>query len=344
MERTSNMSDQVNQVELRCGECDKRFEKQATLKRHGYYCRSRRLGHRARLRSCIPCAGRKTACDRKQPTCARCAMKDTICAYPVDVPSSRAVKSHRRASLERDSTRPVNQEEIDPQPVQDESSTHDGFTISSSVNYANPELVYLDWDDAEMHLTDLLDLGIQDTTVSAPLAQCPPLNEDRRTDYLSQRTPMLNLPIAKSPSNHNRLLIQRPERKYGMHKIAGLILQTLKSYPVMLEQNTLPPYIHASVLPWHVENTDMEPLTNCFSLMHMISSGVEASWKLFWKNASLECERMLHEYHKMSRGELLAAIQALSIYLLIRLEQGETEHNNIEFLMISAVTVKSACP
>jgi hypothetical protein len=42
---------------------------------------------------------------------------------------------------------------------------------------------------------------------------------------------------------------------------------------------------------------------------------------------------------KLNRWELLAASQALSIYVLIRLDEGETEDNNFDFLMCSAVTV-----
>lgn len=40
-----------------------------------------------------------------------------------------------------------------------------------------------------------------------------------------------------------------------------------------------------------------------------------------------------------NRSELLAALQALSIYVLIRMDEGETEHNNLDFLLLSAVTV-----
>ncbi len=41
----------------------------------------------------------------------------------------------------------------------------------------------------------------------------------------------------------------------------------------------------------------------------------------------------------MNKYELLAASQALSIYILIRLNEGPTEDNNFDFLMLSAVTV-----
>ena len=64
---------------------------------------------------------------------------------------------------------------------------------------------------------------------------------------------------------------------------------------MMLRHNTLPPFIHSSLLSRDVENNDMEPLNNCISLMHMISSGVQGSRKLFWKNVRLECEHLYEE-------------------------------------------------
>jgi hypothetical protein len=37
---------------------------------------------------------------------------------------------------------------------------------------------------------------------------------------------------------------------------------------------------------------------------------------------------------------MLAALQALSIYILIRVDEGETDHNNLDFLLLSTVTVR----
>lgn len=41
----------------------------------------------------------------------------------------------------------------------------------------------------------------------------------------------------------------------------------------------------------------------------------------------------------MSKWELLAAMQALAIYIIIRLDDGETEYNGFDSLLIAAVTV-----
>jgi hypothetical protein len=41
----------------------------------------------------------------------------------------------------------------------------------------------------------------------------------------------------------------------------------------------------------------------------------------------------------MNKWQLLAAMQALSVYLLVRLQEGETEHNNYDSLMLATVIV-----
>lgn len=45
------------------------------------------------------------------------------------------------------------------------------------------------------------------------------------------------------------------------------------------------------------------------------------------------------KHAKLNKWELLAAMQALSIYIIMRLEEGETEHNDVDFLLLSTVTV-----
>jgi hypothetical protein len=45
------------------------------------------------------------------------------------------------------------------------------------------------------------------------------------------------------------------------------------------------------------------------------------------------------QIERLNKWELLAAIQALSIYLLIRLDEGQTEHNNYDMLLIRTITV-----
>ncbi|SPQ25758.1 7ae919f1-8516-4992-a306-67b5314558d6 [Thermothielavioides terrestris] len=110
----------------------------------------------------------------------------------------------------------------------------------------------------------------------------------------------------------------------------------------MLDRNSLPPFIHPRLVAGSGAAVDeMEPLHNCISLLHMMNSQVPGSRKLFWRNVRAECERFLGEYHGWKKQGLLAALQALSVYLIPRLGEGETQHNNFDSLLIAAVVAIS---
>ncbi|KAK8133582.1 hypothetical protein PG984_005594 [Apiospora sp. TS-2023a] len=86
---------------------------------------------------------------------------------------------------------------------------------------------------------------------------------------------------------------------------------------------------------------EMEPLHNCINLMSMLQGGFQGSRKLFWRNVRQECERLYKEPSKLSYLEVVAALQALSIYIIVRLDDGETEDNDIDGLLIMTVIVLS---
>lgn len=46
------------------------------------------------------------------------------------------------------------------------------------------------------------------------------------------------------------------------------------------------------------------------------------------------------QYPRMKKWELLAAMQALAIYIIMRLDEGETEYNNFDLLLCKTVIVR----
>ncbi|KAJ5702794.1 hypothetical protein N7488_010342 [Penicillium malachiteum] len=87
----------------------------------------------------------------------------------------------------------------------------------------------------------------------------------------------------------------------------------------------------------------MEALDNCISLVYMMHSGTNGSRKLFWRNIRMECERLCSEAWQLSSWGLLAAMQSVSIYILFRLDEGETEHNDFDSLLLNTVTIIAQC-
>lgn len=157
---------------------------------------------------------------------------------------------------------------------------------------------FLGWSDPDVDFGLFLNSPTYDTSSQFPssgplyLAQNPTpstiqIFDMQRCGY----SPRDSIPTV--PSTKVRSLNLRPETRTGPQRIANLILHTLKSYPVMMVRHkTLPPFIHPQMLPSDIETNDMEPLNNCISLVHMLSSGVRGCRKLFWKSVRSECEQL----------------------------------------------------
>lgn len=146
--------------------------------------------------------------------------------------------------------------------------------------------------------------------------------------------------LVHQPTTLTRSFDSRISPRTGMQRTANLILSTLKSYPMMVQRHdSLPPFIHSSFTIPEEGNSNLEPLTNCLNLVHMLRSPYHGKRKLFWKNVRLECERWCAEHLEMNRPQLITAMQALLIYILIRLGEGEMEHNNLDALLVRSVVL-----
>lgn len=204
------------------------------------------------------------------------------------------------------------------------------------------------WDDPDINFSDFLNSPVLAAEMGDNLA-----NEDHSlvrhsTPSISTTIHIPDIAIATGldfsippvPTDFTRSLVLKSKARPGAHRVVTLILHTLKSYPqMMLRDGTLPPYIHPQLVSSDFSSNDMESLSNCISLVHMISREVRGSRKLFWKNVRLECERMSTEPARFSNWELLAAMHALSIYILIRMGEGETDNNNFDHLLLTTMAI-----
>ena len=146
-----------------------------------------------------------------------------------------------------------------------------------------------DWNnvDLEMEIADMLNIDPNEKALRP---------SPKRPANLRQSICMPTYTIPQTPTWNVRSLDHRPRLETRVQRTAGLIIHTLKSYPrMMLQHNSLPPFIHQHVLRSHDGDDDQEPLVNCINLVHMISSGYQGSRKLFWKNVRLECEQIVEQ-------------------------------------------------
>ncbi|OOQ83247.1 hypothetical protein PEBR_36153 [Penicillium brasilianum] len=180
-------------------------------------------------------------------------------------------------------------------------------------------------------------LGLQgyQNAIQTPLSGWYPVEGQQTTSYF-------NLSIPAQVTSNPRSLVKRVRFKIGGEGTAALILHTLKSYlRMMMHHHTLPPFIHPRTISPDFDQGNTEPLVNCVSLVHMIGRKVRGSRKLFWKNVRLECERLLSDHLSLSKWELLTAMQAVCIYILVRLDEGPTEENDFDSLLLAAVFAMS---
>uniref|UniRef100_A0A8H7KDX4 Zn(2)-C6 fungal-type domain-containing protein n=1 Tax=Bionectria ochroleuca TaxID=29856 RepID=A0A8H7KDX4_BIOOC len=71
---------QVSGASFTCPICQKAFSIRSSFGRHSRQCLEREIS-RPRRRSCLQCSKRKLGCDRKHPTCSRCASQGGACEY-----------------------------------------------------------------------------------------------------------------------------------------------------------------------------------------------------------------------------------------------------------------------
>ncbi|CAH0022443.1 unnamed protein product [Clonostachys rhizophaga] len=137
-----------------------------------------------------------------------------------------------------------------------------------------------------------------------------------------------------------RLFIQRPKMTTGGQRTATLIRYTLQSYTQkLLHQNDMPPFIHPhSLSTTGGSEPRISSLNTCTSLLHVLHCGVPGSPALFWRNVQCECERLRNEALSMNKWELLAALQALAIYIIERLNTDGTGYETLDALLIRTVT------
>lgn len=275
---------------------------ESTLKRHGYYCRSRKASRANRSRSCTSCARSKLRCDNRRPACSRCTTRAIECHYLAETPKSKSLAIQHRKDAPTEWRRDSSWVPGPTSVVPEELCPSRGPVFDSALLVPDPELAdlgwdSLDWDGSEIDLPDFLDAEKIDHSSSwqSVSVRHPGPPTDRWVQMQQEMpSPTISVPILRS-------LIPRPKLKPGEQRVANLILQTLNSYPLMMiRHNTLPPFIHPRSLSADAENEHMEPLTNCINLVHMINGGFQGSRKLFWKMVRLECEHLCEEVRRIA--------------------------------------------
>ncbi|KAI0433821.1 hypothetical protein F5Y09DRAFT_297620 [Xylaria sp. FL1042] len=339
------MPDQ-NRVTNCCPFCNKQFEKESSQRRHYYYCRLKTVGPKfSRQRSCIPCSKAKTRCDSVAPECSRCRVRGIACEYkagvvqdePMDHEHPRNTSGQGLPSFGS----PMHGDQggfLSPVATA-QSSEH---TSGNSRNGNRPMITDLQASQTDEWTLDpqLLAHFGPDVQSTQPKPLNPQVNIDLEVN--SQYNALDFIPVNFSLRLFQNRVRAEPHKAHA----ASLFRRMLGSYAFMLlRRETLPPFISPQTYDWAEKqsNNPLEALVNCASLVQMFHARTPMNRGFIWRLIRLEQERLLEQYVNLDRWGLLATLQALLVYCLLRAIDQETPDNDFDVpLVVTCMQVTQA--
>ncbi|KAL6826541.1 hypothetical protein V8C40DRAFT_287257, partial [Trichoderma camerunense] len=192
--------------------------------------------------------------------------------------------------------------------------------------------------DVGLDLDYMDGIGTYDTTGNGMSQLRPDINTEissiaapRSTSVLS---PSHNPPAISWPvSGYSSQAITRFSAKIVSQSCRKFIASTICTYPrMMLRPDSLPPFMHRHSCGLGQVDSKMSPqvtgipsqsvvpesLAICISICHIFATKTASSEKFFCRTVDAELRRLNEEVPGFSKGETLAAIQAVLIYIIMR--------------------------
>ncbi|KAI1372668.1 hypothetical protein F4677DRAFT_245232 [Hypoxylon crocopeplum] len=340
-----------------CPLCNRTFAQESTRKRHFYYCRSKQSDtNTSRKRSCVACARAKTRCtwpaDASLGGCNRCNKRGDRCEYDAVI--------RRQGQGDASFTSGISTTTLDggqDLPIQ-ESST--ALTLAPEFEHllqlSAPTRTHRDISMGASPFRLLVDRNWRTNVgeIDTPRFEQGRLVQDldiNSTSWIPAKAPGVPIigmclsapsPIPlPSPSLFNTRAFTRPDHV----ALVSLALRILRSYPsMMVQKGVLPPFMS----PRLCASTEaglgpsQQALINCVGLVQAFRAEKKADKSQIWSRIWFEQERILAEYAQFDRWELLAALQALLVYCLLRLQDTPVGHNAFDVSLLTTVNLVSS--
>ncbi|KAL7786457.1 hypothetical protein V8C43DRAFT_289921 [Trichoderma afarasin] len=279
-----------------CPICSKPFTSTVTLERHLSYCRRSRNRPKIRARSCWECYQAKSKCSFES-CCARCVAKNLQCVYE-RVPAAFPSTSNPALGAAKD---------VEQNCSSDQRTWTSMTTPASNVIDKDGHLVLesaepsSDGDDAILTtiLTDDFTSSLAVPCISTPPTSCSEVFTS--TGFLQPLK--MHYPLAQQS--------------------ATMLWRGLRAFPEkMLIRENFPPFIH----PLRHCPTLPEPLAVCMRIAQIFASRSADIEPFLWRTIESEQKRFLEEVHNYPEDDLLAAMQAHLIYIIMCVV-GEAKHS-----------------
>ncbi|RKU47443.1 hypothetical protein DL546_008827 [Coniochaeta pulveracea] len=151
-------------------------------------------------------------------------------------------------------------------------------------------------------------------------------------------SPSFTISSLRSPSLRRALEPLLSETSIFRHS-TNQILESVRAYPLMmLRRETFPPFIHPH---WFSEGSPALPeaLGHCMSIAHMFAWRNEETRPFLWSAVEAEVKRLVLKRKEMGLDELLSAVQALQIYMIMRYVDGVREQKDLNARLVLSYQV-----
>jgi hypothetical protein len=145
-------------------------------------------------------------------------------------------------------------------------------------------------------------------------------------------------------------LIPRGTRAFGPKGLEGrqlslvkkFVLSTLQTYPkMMLSDTDMPPFIPHMWMAEenrHAENSQPGPLARCAGIVSLWSTKNRNNKQYLWKILRIEQERLSEESLSYNDWNAVAALQALTIYFLLRISATDDDDADFDIPLIQTMS------
>ncbi|APA08883.1 hypothetical protein sscle_04g036530 [Sclerotinia sclerotiorum 1980 UF-70] len=334
-----------------CNICGKDCGNRKSQLRHIFYCRRVKAqgGVKSRKRSCVPCTKAKTQCDLRQ-RCSRCTTKNLSCVYEGPRILETNVPKPVAGKLLENGTNQVagipfvsSSSDVATSALMDvhETAISPYALQSSDINIQDILSLDLPGENWDVNFSDFLpehtgfpSLGSAPYYIqSSPQLLQPEPSPISTNFHLRGGLPyyrMYNQPVPKAPIAFAPR--KSPRSQFSLNR--KHILCTLPTYPsMMLPSNSdiPPPFIHPH---FNDRNSLSGALGVCASLVRWTSHKTEDNAVHIWRCIRMEINRLCAEYSIYNEEDAVAALQAMTVYFLLRLSEDNEEATSFDAPLI----------
>lgn len=346
--------------------------------RHVLYCRKKWTDTPVLRKSCAACRKAKAKCDSGLPNCSRCDNRGLNCFYELTRKSAASAQQPAFALPDEPSpsTLLVDIPELGNQNNIPWNAHADNGNDAQILDMDAPSL----WLAPVPDLTPQNDLALLEpdagfAEVSDMGVNISPngysINGSPINWFIPGPTPSLTLDATFStPADcmfHTPYLVLRPMERYlpptsprspfihaylptGSQIGRAFILQNLKSYATALATKNVPPFIHGTSLPSPDPSSDQTPtcttppplptLEICKSIVSLYTTKTPATSSFVWRTITMEKDRFMNEYADGDEWTVLSMLQAVMVYILLRIFDEDSFSAEFDRELTRAMTVR----